>query len=62
MIVFDASTLILIAKGEFLDLFISHAGMPVVIPGEVEGSAVVPKKCWMRWSFKKPWVSRESKR
>jgi predicted nucleic acid-binding protein len=36
MFVFDASTLILIAKGEFLDLFISHAGMPVVIPGEVE--------------------------
>jgi len=44
MIVFDASTLILIAKGEFLDLFISHAGMPVVIPGEVERECCGSKK------------------
>ena len=44
MIVFDASTLILIAKGEFLDMFISHAGMPVVIPGEVERECCGSKK------------------
>jgi predicted nucleic acid-binding protein len=44
MIVFDASTLILIAKGDFLDLFISHAGMAVVIPGEVERKCCGSKK------------------
>ena len=44
MIAFDASTLILIAKGEFLDLFISHAGMLVVIPGEVERECCGPQK------------------
>ena len=44
MIVFDASTLILIAKGEFLDVFISHAGVPVVIPGEVERECCGSKK------------------
>ena len=44
MIVLDASTLILIAKGELLDLFISHARMPVVIPGEVERECCGSKK------------------
>jgi predicted nucleic acid-binding protein len=44
MIVFDASTLILIVKGEILDLFISHAGMPVVTPGEVERECCGSKK------------------
>jgi uncharacterized protein len=44
MIIFDASTLILIAKGELLDLFISHAGVPVVIPGEVERECCGSKK------------------
>ena len=44
MIIFDASTLILIAKGELLDLFISHAGVPVVIPGEVERERCGSKK------------------
>ena len=36
MIVFDASTLILIAKVELLNVFLAHAGMKVVIPKEVE--------------------------
>jgi predicted nucleic acid-binding protein len=44
MIIFDASTLILIAKGELLDLFISHAGVPVVIPGEVARECCGSKK------------------
>jgi hypothetical protein len=44
MIIFDAPTLILIAKGELLDLFISHAGVPVVIPGEVERECCGSKK------------------
>ena len=35
MIVFDASTLILIAKAELLDLFLAEAGVPVAIPVEV---------------------------
>lgn len=36
MIVFDASTLILIAKAELLDLFLAHVSVPVAIPSEVE--------------------------
>src|SRR5580700_521895 len=44
MIIFDASTLILIAKGELLDLFIPHASVPVVIPGEVERECCGSKK------------------
>jgi uncharacterized protein len=36
MIVFDASTLILIAKAELLDLFLANVSVPVAIPGEVE--------------------------
>ncbi|MCL4540462.1 MAG: hypothetical protein M1378_12840 [Bacteroidetes bacterium] len=36
MIVFDASTLILTAKSELLDLFLAHVSAPVVIPAEVE--------------------------
>jgi predicted nucleic acid-binding protein len=44
MIVFDASTLILVAKSDFLDLFLAHANTPVAIPAEVE------KECC---SFKK---------
>src|ERR1700693_4326922 len=36
MIVFDASTLILIAKVDLLDLFLTSINVPVAIPGEVE--------------------------
>ena len=36
MIVFDASTLILIAKADLLDLFLTSINVPVAIPGEVE--------------------------
>jgi predicted nucleic acid-binding protein len=36
MIIFDASTLILIAKAELLDLFLLNIGQPVAIPAEVE--------------------------
>jgi predicted nucleic acid-binding protein len=36
MIVFDASTLILIAKAELLDPFLADISAPVVIPSEVE--------------------------
>ncbi len=35
MIVFDASTLILVTKVELLDLFLANAGVPVAIPAEV---------------------------
>lgn len=36
MIVFDASTLILIAKVDLLDLLLGPAGLPIAIPREVE--------------------------
>lgn len=36
MIVFDASTLILIAKAELLDIFLGNVKVPVAIPAEVE--------------------------
>jgi predicted nucleic acid-binding protein len=36
MVVFDASTLILIAKADLLEHFLSGIRMPVVIPAEVE--------------------------
>lgn len=36
MIAFDASTLILIAKAELLDLFLANVSVPVAIPSEVE--------------------------
>ena len=36
MVVFDASTLILIAKVELLDLFLADVRLPVAIPSEVE--------------------------
>jgi predicted nucleic acid-binding protein len=36
MVVFDASTLILIAKGDLLDLFLTSINVPVAIPSEVE--------------------------
>ncbi|MGA8222540.1 MAG: hypothetical protein WB780_12875 [Candidatus Acidiferrales bacterium] len=35
MFIFDASTLILIAKAELLDLFLAHVNEPVAIPSEV---------------------------
>jgi uncharacterized protein len=35
MFVCDASTLILVAKSELLDLFLASVGVPVAIPGEV---------------------------
>ena len=44
MIVFDASTLILIAKAELLDLFLTDVKMPVAIPGEVERECCGSKK------------------
>ena len=44
MIVFDASTLILIAKVGLLDLFLTDASVPVMIPGEVEKECCGPKK------------------
>jgi predicted nucleic acid-binding protein len=44
MIVFDSSTLILIAKAELLDLFLSSVQMPVAIPVEVERECCKAKK------------------
>ena len=44
MIVFDASTLILIAKAEVLDLFLANVSMPVAIPREVEKECCGIKK------------------
>ena len=44
MIVFDASTLILIAKVGLLDLFLSNVSVPVAIPGEVEKECCGSKK------------------
>jgi predicted nucleic acid-binding protein len=44
MIVFDASTLILIAKADLLDLFLSSINVPVAIPGEVEKECCSSKK------------------
>ena len=44
MIVFDASTLILIAKVELLDLFLASVSVPVAIPAEVEEECCGSKK------------------
>ena len=44
MIVFDASTLILIAKADLLDLFLTSINIPVAIPGEVEKECCSSKK------------------
>jgi predicted nucleic acid-binding protein len=44
MIVFDASTLILIAKAELLNLFLADVNVPVAIPGEVERECCGSKK------------------
>ena|SRR5438309_197145 len=44
MIVFDASTLILIAKAELLDLFLHNVSVPVAIPGQVERECCDSKK------------------
>ena len=44
MIVLDASTLILIAKVELLDLFLANVNVPVAIPGEVERECCGSKK------------------
>ena len=44
MIVFDASTLILIAKADLLDLFLTSVNVPVAIPGEVEKECCGSKK------------------
>jgi predicted nucleic acid-binding protein len=44
MIIFDASTLILIAKAELLDLFLYHASVPVAISIEVERECCGSKK------------------
>src|SRR5271156_6520987 len=44
MIVFDASTLILIAKAELLDRFLATVGVPVAVPAEVERECCGSKK------------------
>jgi predicted nucleic acid-binding protein len=44
MIAFDASTLILIAKAELLDLFLAHVKVPVAIPSEVQRECCGSKK------------------
>ena len=44
MIGFDASTLILIAKADLLDLFLTSINVPVAIPGEVEKECCSSKK------------------
>jgi predicted nucleic acid-binding protein len=44
MIVFDASTLILIAKADLLDLFLTSINVPVAIPGEAEKECCGSKK------------------
>lgn len=44
MTVFDASTLILIAKAELLDQFLANSKLAVVIPGEVEKECCGSKK------------------
>jgi len=44
MIVFDASTLILITKAELLDLFLANVSVPIAIPGEVEKECCGSKK------------------
>src|SRR5229473_6453612 len=44
MIVFDASTLILMAKADLLDLFLTNVNIPVAIPGEVEKECCGSKK------------------
>jgi predicted nucleic acid-binding protein len=44
MIVFDASTLILLAKVELMDLFLVRVGAQAVIPAEVERECCSQKK------------------
>jgi predicted nucleic acid-binding protein len=44
MIAFDASTLILIAKADLLDLFLTSVNVSVAIPGEVEKECCSAKK------------------
>ena len=44
MLVFDSSTLILTAKIELLDLFLSEIGMEVAIPRSVEEECCGGKK------------------
>ena len=44
MLVFDASTLILITKAEMLDLFLLHVGLDVAIPPPVEKECCSVKK------------------
>jgi len=46
MIVFDASTLILIAKAELLGPFLAAVKLAVAIPGEVEKECCSSKKAW----------------
>jgi hypothetical protein len=44
MLVFDSSTLILIAKVELLDVFLRHIGMEIAIPKAVEDECYGAKK------------------
>ena len=46
MIVFDASTLILLAKAELLDLFLDHYPAGAVIPPAVESECVI-SSAWL---------------
>jgi uncharacterized protein len=44
MLIFDSSTLILVAKIEMLDVFLNHVGMEVGIPAAVEDECCGGKK------------------
>jgi predicted nucleic acid-binding protein len=44
MIVFDSSTLILVAKIDLLDLFLADIDVPVAVPSEVARECCGPKK------------------
>ena len=61
MIVFDASTLILIAKVDLLDLFLTSINVPVAIPGEVEKECCSSKKALDAIIIQKTLGEQESK-
>jgi len=48
MVVFDASTLILTAKADLLDLFLTSVNVPVPFPVRLRRNAAVPRKRWMQ--------------
>jgi hypothetical protein len=57
MIVFDASTLILLAKAELLALFLDHYPAGAVILQAVEGECVVSQPGQIRSSFERGFSS-----